>query len=295
MEYAKRKELIDEMAELTRENLSYESILINKYHIMITFFFGEVNREAHEQKITNLRTTRPDLTCIPLEKRSELPAAIWNDKELDGMDDCFDRLEKSVKRCMVDDEYEDIVERSSTLILLYEKIITMASIKNTDAIRLLLSLEKDIYDLDSFDSTVAGNKICEIAHNHKQDTSSWPQHKRKVYELLDYLVRGLHLFRCSTLDELRERLHSLETSNQFPKGFSAITKLSAINLDRILKSDDFYRIVAQDHLFIAIADLASMGLGEKILYLLDQEDHLGYYEKLYARRYCSPFQKRIGG
>lgn len=290
MNHAKRKELIDEIAELGRESMSYETILVEKYHIMITYFFGEINRKAHEEKVANLKITRPDLTYIPLENRSELPEKVWKDEELDGMADCFDRLEAETKQCLIDKEYTDLADRGNFLIFLYEKIILMASTKNTEAIRKLLSMEHEIYYGTSFDTAVTGEKVCSIIKKPPQNMKSWPKKKRDVYDLLDYLLRGMELFNCNSIDELRECVHVLANSDLAPSEI----KYSAKNIDGLLKSDIFTRIVAQDHLFIAIANLASMGLGEKILYLLDQEDHLYELPVSKLGGYIDQLEKRVG-
>ena len=294
MNHAKRKELIDAIAELCRESMSYETILVEKYHIMITHFFGEINRKAHEQKIANLKITRPDLTYIALENRSELPEKVWKDEELDGMADCFDRLEAVTKQCLIDKEYTDLADRGNFLIFLYEKIALMASTKNTEAIRKLLSMEHEIYYGTSFDTAVTGEKVYSIIHKPPQNMKSWPKKKRDVYDLLDYLLRGMQLFKCNSIDELRECVHALSNSNLVPAEMSGVIKLSAKNIDRLLKSDNFTRIVAQDHLFIAIADLASMGLGDKISYLLDQEDHLYELPVSKLSGYIDQLEKRVG-
>ena len=294
MNHAKKKELIDEIAELGRESMSYETILVEKYHIMITYFFGKINRKAHEQKVANLKITRPDLTYIPLENRSELPDKVCKDEELDGMADCFDRLEAETKQCLIDKEYADLADRGNFLIFLYEKIILMASTKNTEAIRKLLSMEHEIYYSSSFDTVVTGEKVNSIIHKPQKNMKSWPKKKRDVYDLLDYLLRGMELFKCSSIDELRECVHALANSDLVPSEMSDIIKYSAKNIDGLLKSDMFARIVAQDHLFIAIANLASMGLGEKILYLLDQEDHLYELPVSKLNGYIDQLEKRVG-
>lgn len=294
MEYAKRKELIDAIAELGRESMSFGTILVEKYHIMITYFMGEQNREAHEKKVANLKITRPDLTYIALENRSELPDKVWKDNELDGMADCFDRLEALVKQCLIDKEYADLADRGNFLIFLYEKIALMASAKNTEAIRQLLSMEHEIYHGTSFDTEVEGKKVYSITKKPPQNMKSWSKKKRDVYDLLDYLLRGMQLFKCNSIDELHECVHALANSDLVPAEMSEVIKYSAQNIDGLLKSDIFIRIVAQDHLFIAIADLASMGLGDKISYLLDQEDHLYELPVSKLDGYIEQLEKRVG-
>ena len=274
MNKTKRKETIKELAQLFREDLAFQTILIDKYHIMVTFYLGRDNKDAHEEKIANLKVTHPELTCIPLEQRNTLPPAVWKDEELDGFAEHNDRVEQVVKRCLVDQMYADLVARANILTLLYEKVTVMASIKNTETIRLLLSLEKDIYFLDSFSDVTAGNKINAIAANPQEDTASWSKTKRDVYDMLEFLIRGMTAFHCRDLNELVATVKRLECSDKIPADLAKVVKASSQNLDMMMKSSTFERIKHQERYFLDITTLASMGLGDKINYMLDQEEKL---------------------
>ena len=241
---------------------------------MVTFYLGRDNKDAHEEKIANLKVTHPELTCIPLEQRNTLPPAVWKDEELDGFAEHNDRVEQVVKRCLVDQMYADLVARANILTLLYEKVTVMASIKNTETMRLLLSLEKDIYSLDSFSDVTAGNKINAIAANPQEDTASWSKTKRDVYDMLEFLIRGMTAFHCTDLNELVATVKRLECSDKIPADLAKVVKASSQNLDTMMKSSTFERIKNQERYFLDITTLASMGLGDKINYMLDQEEKL---------------------
>lgn len=274
MNKTKKRETIQNLAKLFREDLAFQTILTNKYHIMVTFYLGEENKAAHEEKVANLKVTHPELTCIPLEKRNTLPAAIWKDEELDGLSDFYDKLEKVVNRCLVDQMYFNLVERANILVLLYEKITVLASIKNTDTIKLLLGYEDDIYNLYYFDSTAIGNGICTIAGDPKEDRSSWSQTKKDVYAMVDYLIRAMASFHCNDVDELVAKLKMLDNSNQLPNEMAALVRASYENLSAMMKSALMDRVKQHERFFLDITNLASMGLGDKIKCMLAQEDRL---------------------
>ena len=106
------------IADVIREYLAFNSILLHKYKIMLTYTLSNENGKNQEEVLKNIKSVMPDIKVIALENRDTFPQNVWKDKELEGMRECLDDLEAIVAMDKKEKGYSLLVKQASILVLL---------------------------------------------------------------------------------------------------------------------------------------------------------------------------------
>ena len=266
------------IADVIREYLAFNSILLHKYKIMLTYTLSNENGKNQEEVLKNIKSVMPDIKVIALENRDTFPKNVWKDKELEGMRECLDDLEAIVAMDKKEKGYSLLVKQASILVLLYEQIRRQAVIKNIQGIRNLLALEEKIYNGREDALETLTDTIMDLAGKSHLDIAAIPKNQQRIYAFCDFLERNIMTYNCNSAEELEQALCELTRhpdspeAKEFTETYGFPLKEDIIR--NALHSEECYRGSILYRFFMDLEDLATTGEGKAIQLMLDEEGKL---------------------
>ena len=141
--------MIQGITDVLLRHLTYTNILLSKYHIMLEFTLSTETEEDREEALANIKKAIPDVQIISIEDREKLPKAVFEDENLEGLNQLLDDLEVVVTMEKKDPEYSILVKRANILFFFYEQMHNLAAVRNVRAMQALFNMENQIYTTDA--------------------------------------------------------------------------------------------------------------------------------------------------
>ncbi len=286
------------IADVIRNYLTYNSLLLKKYKIMLTYTLSSENKGNQEEIFKTIKVFMPDVQFIALENRNEIPQAVWQDKELDGLSKCIDNLELIVDKEKKEEWYSTLVKRANILIILYEQVLKQATKRNTQGMRTLLAMENRIYRTDVTELQRLGDTIIKTSKESHLDMSSLPLEKQKIYAIASFVEKCMVTYGCNTVPELEKKLNALakkpnsQECKDFEKAYGiALTPEMVRNY---LHSDECYKGSYLHRYFMDLEAIATMGKWESIQHMLDEEEKLFTFPLEWLDNFMNQLEQTVG-
>ena len=286
------------IADVIRKYLTYNSLLLKKYKIMLAYTLSSENKDNQEEILKTIKTFMPDLQIIALENRNELPKAVWQDKELDGLSDCLDALNDIVNKEKKEEWYSTLVKRANILVILDEQVCKQAAKKNTQGMQALLAMENKIYRANVTELQLLGDTIIKTSNEAHFDMSSLPLEKQKIYAISSFVEECMVNYGCNTVPELEKKLNALakkpnsKECKDFEKAYGI--PLTPEMVRNYLHSDECYKGSYLHRYFMDLEALATMGELESIQHMLDEEERLFTLPLEWLDNFMTQLEQNVG-
>ena len=269
---------IENIADVMRDYVYYNNVLLNKYHILLDYTLSTETKESHEDSLSEVKKHIPDVQIIPIENRDRIPQDIFQDEDMDGFSQLLDNLETVLALEKKDKVYFILIKRADMLVFLYDQIRNLAKARNTKAIQALLDIKDSIYTADATTLNTIGDTINLKANEIDSGFSSWTHTKQKIYVIAGVLEQFIWMYDCKTTKDVMDKVSELAKdpesaeAKQFEKAFGIPP--SPEYIEGLLSSDECPKSMHLRQYFWDIRGLANMGEGKAIQYMLDEEEKL---------------------